>query len=178
MIEIRPGLYGKKGVFQYACSVVEFSLAGGTGLTRERRMNRPRASISQILAVVALAGADLAIYRFAKGSDAYGMDLYRLTALAPACLALNVAAFVALFARGRSRAFCVGYVLFGIAAVSSLLLGLNDPPYETIDCYEDHHMEHRSYPGGRWPGCAASTSISHTMVCTAWALTTIRQRRS
>lgn len=111
-------------------------------------MNRPRASISQILAVVALVGADLAIYRFARGSDAYGMDLYRLTALAPACLALNVAAFVALFAGGRSRAFCVGYVLFGIAAIFSLLLGLNDPPYETIDCYEDHHVEHRSYPGG------------------------------
>ena len=111
-------------------------------------MNRPRASIQQILVVVALVGADLAVYRFATGSEPFGWNLLLLTALAPAFLALNVAAFAALFVRGRPRAFWLGYLLFGVAAESSLILAFNDPPSQTTVISGDGATEHRSYPGG------------------------------
>ena len=111
-------------------------------------MNHLRMSIRQILAIVALVGADLAIYRFATGSDSHGWNLYRLTALGPACLALNVAAFMAIVIAGRFRALSVGYLLFGLAAASSVLSALNDPPSETTTFSGDGSVEYRSYPGG------------------------------
>ncbi len=153
-IELTTGLtlsgYARRGFFEMVVvsGLTLALLVSMAGIRCSQRLFRPLAGVLVVCVLVIIASA---AQRLSLYTDAFGLTMARLTALAfMGWLTFNLMSFVVTVLRGRLQGFAAGMVLSGVATL--LLLGLvnpaalvarvnidraldNDTDYSTIDVY-------------------------------------------
>lgn len=99
-------------------------------------MKLPRGSVSWLLVLVAVVGADLAVGRVLLH------DELMLYGVGPLGIAWQVAAFRLWGSRGRSRAFWAGFLLAGSAAFATFAWGLTQPPNRSGELWAFGRLSH------------------------------------
>jgi hypothetical protein len=111
-------------------------------------MKLRQVGLGKLLAIIAVLAVDLAAGRaILAGSQHFGWDLGLLLVVAPIGLTLQAATFQVVSSRGRSRIFWVGFLTFGLVAMSSVLLAMYDPSSEKT-IISSSGVTQESYPGG------------------------------
>lgn len=128
-IEMTTGLtlagYARRGFFELVVvsGLTLAMLLSMTGIRCNQRLFRPLAAVLVLCVLVILASA---AQRLDLYTDAFGLTLARLTALAfMGWLAFNLISFAVTVLRGHIRGFASGMVLSGV--VTLLSLGLSNP---------------------------------------------------
>ncbi|MDO8273098.1 MAG: DUF4173 domain-containing protein [Gammaproteobacteria bacterium] len=128
-IEMTTGLtlagYARRGFFEMVIvsGLTLVLLLSMAGIRCSQRLFRPLATVLVLCVLVILASA---AQRLSLYTDAFGLTMARLTALAfMGWLTVNLISFTVTVLRGRIRGFASGMVLSGIATL--LLLGLINP---------------------------------------------------
>lgn len=128
-IEMTTGLtlagYARRGFFEMlvVSGLTLAILLSMTAIHCNQRLFRPLATVLVVCVLVILASA---AQRLSLYTDAFGLTMARLTALAfMGWLTFNLISFAVIVLRGRIRGFASGMVLSGVATL--LLLGLINP---------------------------------------------------
>lgn len=91
-----------------------------------------RSSLGQLMVLVGILAADLAVCRyFVAPTESFAQNLARWVPVVPMGVVVQAALFVALTASGRVRAFGAGFAAGGMLALGFAFGALVDPPRET-----------------------------------------------
>ena len=105
--------------------------------------------IGRSMVVIAVLAFDFAVGRaMVVRNDSFGWNLLCMEAVAPIVLSLQLALMRIVSIRGRRCAFWIGFLLFGLLAMFSVIGQFIDPPSESTSITSSGTIVRSSYAGG------------------------------